>query len=85
MHCSICEMPLLISPGSGWYCPDLQCDWHSIYDEAEGQALAGYEQKRRQRDGAAYVGMSKDAWLKLLAPCQADCERAEKLWRAMAR
>ena len=56
MHCSICETPLLIAPGIGWYCPDLQCDWHNIYDNAEARFLAAYEQKRRQRRRPGLAG-----------------------------
>ena len=85
MNCSVCEMPLLMAPGFGWYCPDLQCDWHDGFEEHEQKTVTEYEEKRRKRDGQAYVGMSKEAWLKLLAPCQADCQQVEALWRAIRR
>lgn len=74
-----------LTPGVGWYCSDLQCDWHEGLEPAQQRVVAEHETKRRARDGKAYVGMSKAEWLKLLAPCQVDCERAEQLWRAIGK
>ena len=83
MHCSICESPLLMAPGVGWYCPELQCHWHEGLEEDQQRVVDEYEKKRRGRDGKVYVGMPQAVWLKLLEKCQADCERAQRLWQAI--
>ena len=84
LACPVCETPVLKCPGIGWYCPDLECAWHDGTDEAGIEAVAEYEQKRRARDRRAYAGMPQEAWLKLLAKTQEDCETMEGVWRALS-
>ena len=83
MECPLCYAPMMLAPASGPYCPALDCEYNTVFNEPEKNSVKTYELQRRKRDGMPHRDMSDAMRIKMRKACNQDREQAKRLWRAI--